>query len=198
VRARDSRPALVVLAALIVTGCTPTSLPPMPGEYLGSYHFNGYLVVDAPSGPTTNCLLDGGLLFWPSTVDFFAQMSWLPDAGVIFWMIQNGPLIDGGFSGAEITATTVSPAQVSSCACVGEVAETVTLLESYGDGGGSPPDLTAPALYWNGLIQDLLTPTNELTTIVFDGGLSCNADAGPGCGLDCELVYAVSGYPGLP
>ena len=141
------------------------------------------LVVDAPVGPTTNCLLDGGLLFWPSTVDFFAQMSWSPDSGVIYWMIQNGPLVDGGISGAEMTATTLSPAQVSSCACVGEVAETVALVEGFGDAGGTPLDLTVPALYWNGLIQDVLTPTNELTSFVFDGGLSCDADAGPGCGL---------------
>jgi hypothetical protein len=185
------------MAALIALARCTNSLPPMPGEYLGSYHFTGSLVVDAPSGPTTNCLLDGGLLFWPSTVDFFAQMSWSPDAGVIYWMIQNGPLVDGGIMGDQITATTLSPAQVSSCGCVGEVAETVTLLETWGD-GTSPSEITSPALYWNGLIQDLLTPTNELTQIVFDGGLSCEPDAGPGCGLNCQLVYTVSGYPGLP
>jgi hypothetical protein len=178
-------------------GCT-TSLPPMPGEYLGSYHFTGALVVDALSGPTTNCLLDGGLLFWPSTVDFFAQMSWSPDAGVIYWMIQNGPLVDGGISGGEMTATTLSPAQVSSCACVGEVAETVSLVEGFGDAGFTPSELIVPALYWNGLIQDDLTPTDELASFVFDGGISCEADAGPGCGLNCTLVYAVSGAPGLP
>jgi hypothetical protein len=187
-----------LLLVASIAGCTNTSLPPMPGEYLGSYHFIGSMVVDAPSGPSTNCLLDGGLLYWPSTVDFFAQMSWVPDAGIFYWMIQNGPLVDGGFSGAEMTATTFSPAQVSSCACVGEVAETVTLLETYGDAGLPPSEITEPALYWSGLIQDVLTPDNELTTYVFDGGVSCSADAGPGCGLNCTLVYAVSGSPGLP
>jgi hypothetical protein len=188
----------LLLAVTLLASCTNNSLPPMPGEYLGSYHFTGSLVVDATSGPTTTCLLDGGLLFWPSSVDFFAQVSWSPDAGVVYWMLQNGPTIDGGISGSEITATTISPAQVSSCACVGQVAETVSLLQVFGDAGGSPTVLDPPVLYWAGLIEDVLTPTYQLTSFVFDGGVNCDPDAGPGCGLDCVLVYAVYGYPGLP
>jgi hypothetical protein len=184
------------MAMVVAAGCT-TSLPPMPGEYLGCYHFTGSLVVDAPSGPTTTCLLDGGLLFWPSTADFFAQMSWVPDAGVVYWMVINAPIVDGGFVGPEITATSVSPAQVSSCACVGEVSETVTLVQTLGDSGVAPPAITVPALYWNGLIQDVLTPRNNLASFGIDGG-ACVPDAGPGCGLDCVLVYSVSGVPGLP
>jgi len=96
---------------LLLVACTTSSLPPLPGEYLGSYRFQGSLVVDAPAGPTTNCLLDGGLLFWPSTANFYAQMSWLPDAGVVFWQIQNGPLIKGTFSGAAMSATTLPSAR---------------------------------------------------------------------------------------
>jgi hypothetical protein len=176
---------------LLLASCTTSSLPPLPGEYLGSYHFQGNLVVDASAGPTTNCLLDGGLLFWPSIANFYAQMSWVPDAGVIFWQIQNGPLIKGTFSGPAVSATTLSPAQVSNCGCVGEVTEIVSLVEVYDDAGTTPPVVTPPALYWAGLIQDELAPNPNLPPV-------CEPDAGPGCGLNCQLVYSVLGVPGLP
>jgi hypothetical protein len=190
-RARALASAMVL--ALTLSHCNNPVLAPMPGEYLGSFVFTGTLVVDAPAGPTTNCLLDGGLLFWPSVANFYAQVSWLPDAGVVFWQIQNGPLRPGTVAGREISVSTLAPAQVSSCGCLGEVTELVSLVAPVVDAGTSTDELVPPVLSWTGYIQDELAPNPSvpLTEI-------CRADAGPGCGLDCTLVYAVVGTPGLP
>jgi hypothetical protein len=184
--------ARAVGVLLLVAGCT-TSLPAMPGQYFGSYVFKGQLVVDPRAPQTTTCLLDGGVIFWPSVVQFSAQVSWLPDAGVVYWQIQNGPLRPGTFSGAAITVSTDSAAQVSGCGCAGTVTETVTLSQVDRDSGSAPPELTYPVAGWAGGVVDQLAPMPSIP-----GFNVCEPDAGPGCGLNCQLVYAVLGTPGLP
>jgi hypothetical protein len=174
----------------LIVGCS-TSLPVLPGQSFGFYQFTGQLVVDPAAPMTTTCLLDGGLIFWPSVVQFNAQVSWLPDAGVVFWQIQDGPLLPGTFAGPEITVTSVSAAQVSGCGCVGEDTETVTLAQVAQDGGGTTEMLSYPVSGWVGEVVDQLVPTSIYAPV-------CEPDAGPGCGLNCQLVYAVVGTPGLP
>jgi hypothetical protein len=175
----------------LLAGCTTTSLPALPGQSFGSYLFTGQLVVDPAAPQTTTCLLDGGVIFWPSVIHFSAQVSWLPDAGKIFWQIQNGPLVPGSFSGATISATTIAAAPVSGCGCTGTVTETVTLTQVGGDGGTEASMLSYPVVGWAGDVVDQLQPS-------FPGFVVCEPDAGAGCGLNCQLVYAVAGTPGLP
>jgi hypothetical protein len=184
--------ARAVGALLLVAGCT-TSLPVLPGQSFGSYLFTGQLIVDPQAPQTTTCLLDGGLIFWPSVVQFSAQLSWVPDAGKIYWQIQNGPLREGTFSGAVITVSSSGAAQVSGCGCAGTVTETVTLSQVSPDSGSAPPVLSYPVVGWAGGVVDQLAPTPS-----YAGFNVCEPDAGPGCGLNCQLVYAVVGRPGLP
>ena len=175
------------LPALLLLAACPNSSPNLPGEFLGSFQFTGTMVTTGDGG--TTCLVDGGALSFPATVQFYAQFSLL-DAGAMIWQLQNALPVQGTLSGNQFTETTDTVALVSGCNCAADLNETVTL---QADGGFV---LGAPLLF--GLVDDRLDPAAEL-----DAGPVCGSpDAGvpvdAGCGLACDLIYEVSGVPSEP
>jgi len=174
--------------ALVLAGC-PNSAPNLPGQFLGSFLFNGTMLAVGDGG--TTCLVDGGALSFPATVQFYARLSLL-DAGAMLWQLQNALPVDGTLADSTFMETTQVVALVSGCNCAASLVETVTL--DVPDGGAFAPGLAT----LQGVVDDRLDPASEL-----DAGPVCgSADAGvpvdAGCGLACDLVYQVSGVPAEP
>jgi hypothetical protein len=176
----------LALGALLFSACT-NSTPNLPGTFLGSFQFTGQMVVGGDGGGSTTCQVDGGALTYPSTVQFYAQLSLL-DAGAMVWQLQNATPVEGAVMGNGFSVVTRTLALVSGCNCTADLTETVALSAAGGlvSGIGS---LT-------GTIDDRLVPD-------LDAGPYCgSADAGledaGECLLGCDLWYAVSGTPGTP
>ncbi len=195
-----------ILGWLIVQACG-TNTPTLPGEFLGSFLFTGNLVVGAGAGQVTTCQVaiplpdggtvgsDAGVLFFPTSPQFYAELSLLPDAGEVVWQLSGTSNPDGGTSrqtglvqGSGFTVVTLTQALVSGCGCTAGLTETITL--AAGDAG-----LVPGLSFLTGTIDDRLYPDAGLAA---DAGPLCAADAGFGCQLDCDLIYEVTGVPGQP
>jgi hypothetical protein len=190
--------------------CTAPAPPPnLPGTFVGSFAFSGNLLLpgqDAGAGaPQTSCIvgLDGGSVNPTVTLSFFAYVSEAPDAGSVWWQqVSNGssgPIQEGSLDGGGFTIPISSCAPMASCGCVGSVDETVAIWQTLSD-GGTPGSLLLPVLLFSGWIDDRLEAVPSAACL--DGGgaqaTACFADAGLGCGLDCDLVYTLSAVSGSP
>ncbi len=79
-----------------------------PGEFLGSFFFSGTLIADAGNGQATSCQVaiplpdggslgsDAGILFFPTSPQFYAELSLLSDAGEVVWQLTGVETQDGG------------------------------------------------------------------------------------------------------
>lgn len=196
--------ASVALSALALAAC-PNAPPALPGEFFGSFQFNGTVVLSAGASGGTSCFIagdaDAGAWSVPATVQFYAYLSLL-DAGTVAWEVlipnsQNtadGGWIAGTTDGGWLQIQTPLPrSSVSACGdCVTDLTETVSLFAN----GGLVSGLSSLV----GVITDSYAPLPGL-----DGGVSCDlvtVDAGgtptPECLLSCEVVYAITGSPGQP
>jgi hypothetical protein len=210
----------VLLACGLAFACTvPAPAPNLPGKFVGSFAFSGALLAAGQVGgganfPETTCLvnLDGGLLNPTQTLSFFAYLSEDPDAGRVWWQLVSngtpfssqcpecGPIETGALGPWSLTLGPVSSCvPASGCSCVGSVDETVILWQTLSDGGATGSLLT-PVLSLSGWIDDRLNAvaSADCQDAGGTGSNVCSADAGLGCGLDCDLVYTLTAVPGEP
>jgi hypothetical protein len=195
-----------IAAWWIVQACG-TNTPTLPGQFLGSFLFTANLVVEAGPGQVTTCQVaiplpdggvtggDGGVLFFATSPQFYAELSLLADAGQVVLQLtgtfgpDGGPLTDtGSVQGSGFTVVTSTEALVSGCGCTAGLTETISL--AAGDAG-----LVPGLSFLSGTIVDRLEADAGLP---LDAGPMCASDAGPGCELGCDLVYVVTGVPGQP
>ncbi len=169
----------LALGVIVGVGC-PTPAPVLPGQFLGSFAFTGQMVPGDGDGGGTTCLVDGGALAYPATVQFYAALSLL-DAGALVWQLQNAPAVIASVSGTTFSEVTSTSALVSGCNCTALLVETITLTA----GAGLVPGVSLI----QGFIDDRLDPNDAA-----DAGAVCGSeDAGggydAGCGLKCDLIY---------
>jgi hypothetical protein len=172
---------------LALTGC-PNSSPNLPGEFLGSFIFTGQMVSGGDGG--TTCLVDGGALSFPASVQFYAQLSLSDGGAVMWWQLENALPVEGAVQGSTFSETTQTVALVSACNCAASLQETVTLTSDAG------LVLGLPLLF--GVVDDRLDPTPELQSGPVCGSVDAGVPVDAGCGLACDLIYEVSGVPSQP
>jgi len=151
------------------------------------------VAIPLPDGGTVGS--DAGVLFFPTSPQFYAELSLLADAGEVVWELSGTSIPDGGalretgsVQAGGFTVITYTQALVSGCGCTAGLKETITL--SAGDAG-----LVPGLSFLSGTIDDRLDPDAGLAA---DAGPFCSSDGGFGCQLGCDLIYEVTGVPGQP
>jgi hypothetical protein len=189
---------LLALLLGLLTACPnqPRARPSMPGEFLGSFAFTGTLVGPEGSpggGPGTTCLLDGGPIAAASSISFYAFLSQEPDSGVIWWFLNGGSgVVDGGLAGSLFwLSVSSSTPPLAGCGCVGSILEKIQGSQVVPGGMNPEGGLDLPVLQLSGRLDDHLAPDPTQSPV-------CSEDAGLGCGLECDLVYALTAVPGQP
>ncbi len=201
------------------SGCAcPVPTPVLPGSFVGSFLVTGALVPSgAPGEPATSCAVaiccpladggeacgpdvlgaagctvnaDGGALSPQPALSFYGFLSEDLDAGVAFWEVEGGPLVDGGLSGGAFTATLASSGLVPGCGCAAGLTETTFLAQTFADGGVAP-GFGSPVPGLAGWLDDRYRVDSTQSP-------ACEPDAGPGCGLGCDVVYRLTAVPGQP
>lgn len=181
------RCALGLIASVSLAAGCGSNAPDLPGQFVGSFLFNGNLVSTDDAGHGTTCLVDGGALFFPTSVQFYAQVSVVADAGQVVWQLASAApeIVTGTLTDAGFSVATHSQALLSGCGCTAALVETIALTAPPGAGVGPGVSLLV------GTIDDRLDPDPTQPPV-------CSATAGLGCEIGCDLLYAISGAPGRP